>query len=103
MAAIEPRQLRKLMRAFVDALRRLPADDLSLPTSADFARRFNELLVLAQAVAPDTDQRLWPKPVAIQDAGGGPTRALASYVELETYARQVLDLLPPRGIGLAFI
>lgn len=84
-------QVHAKARAFVEALCRLPRDLGSAPPGAQFGRDYNRLRDLAREAAPDIDARLWPEAVALRPGPDGELCA-GSYLEIETYARQIMEL-----------
>jgi len=51
---------------------------------------------LATEACPDLDERLLGKYVSVRQPPGGEELAAASYVEIETYAREILEQLAPQ-------
>ena len=90
-------QVHAKARAFVDALCKLPSEYRVAPAGAQFGRDYNQLRELALAAAPGVDPRLWPAAAAMLPGPGGESCA-AAYVEIETYARQIMEQL---GLFLA--
>jgi hypothetical protein len=77
---------------FVDTIGKMSAKEREKTPTMPFAERFNNILVLAKEAAPDVDSRLWPEPIKQTD---GTTRMVnAHYGEIETYASQIVQLLP---------
>ncbi len=94
-------------RAFVEALARLPHSDTATLPHGHFARDYNKLRRLALEVAPSMDERLLGKYVAVFETSDGEF-SRASYVEIEVYARQIMEqltlllrTLPPAQGGAA--
>lgn len=82
--------VRKQAQAFVDAISKLTAKEREQNPSTEYADRFNQVLALAKEAEPDLDARLWPNPISHRQLMGGITVAGARYVEIETYARQIV-------------
>lgn len=85
-------QIHAKAKAFVDALCKLPRSQYGAPPSGQFGRDFNRLRELALAAAPGIDARLLADEVAVRQTASGET-CIASYVEIETYARQIMEQL----------
>jgi hypothetical protein len=79
-------------RAFVDGLARLPPSDGATAPHGHFARDYNTLRKLAMEVAPGLDERLLGKYIGVYDTAGTEF-SQASYVEIEVYARQIVEQL----------
>jgi len=79
-------------RAFVKALSQLPRSAHSSPPHGHFARDYNTLRRLALEAMPDLDERLLGKYIHVQEIHGGEI-SLARYVEIEVYARQIMEQL----------
>jgi hypothetical protein len=79
-------------RAFVEGLTRLPRSARAAAPHGHFARDYNTLRKLALEVAPDLDERLLGKYIAVYETPGGEF-SHASYVEIEVYARQIVGQL----------
>lgn len=93
--AVSTHQVRVKAQAFVDALSKMSAKERDQQPLPQFAADFNTLLELAKESAPEVDARLWPKPLELfERAQMMQPGVRARYVEIETYARQVLDLVP---------
>jgi hypothetical protein len=82
-------------RAFVEALRRLPRRQHAVVPRGHFARDYNTLRKLALEALPDLDERLLGKYVSVRPGPQGEELAEASFVEIETYAREILEQLAP--------
>jgi hypothetical protein len=91
---VDRHYVRGLAETFVEALGGLSQKERAQPVSGSYARNLNNLIALAKEVAPEHDARLWPEPIKIQDAQIGIDRAMATYAEIETIARQIMVLLP---------
>jgi hypothetical protein len=83
-------------KAFVDALRRLPRPQLAVAPRGHYARDYNNLRKLALEVLLDLDERLLGKYLAVYQGPKGEELADASYVEIETYAREIMEQLTLR-------
>jgi len=87
--------VRSLAESFVQSTEKLTAKEREQRPSGAYGNNFNNVLHLAKEAAPQIDDRLWPKPVEVYEVAfhdGSCTRS--RYSELETYARQILSLLP---------
>jgi hypothetical protein len=78
-------------RAFVEGLVRLPRSARAAVPHGHFARDYNTLRKLALEVAPGLDERLLGKYVGVYETAGGEF-SKASYVEIEVYARQIMEV-----------
>ena len=65
--------------------------------NVQYGEQFNQLLQLAREAVPEVDARLWPKPIAVRLSFLTGPMLEATYMEIETYVRQVLNLLPERA------
>jgi hypothetical protein len=92
--AVSADQVRTKAQAFVSALSKMSAKEREQQPTIQFASDFNALLELAKEAAPEVDARLWPMPVEMFQREMMQPGVRARYVEIETYARQVLDLVP---------
>jgi hypothetical protein len=79
-------------RAFIEALTRLPRSARAAAPHGHFARDYNTLRKLALEVAPGLDERLLGKYIGMYETPGGEF-SQASYVEIEVYARQIVEQL----------
>lgn len=79
-------------RAFVETLTRLPRSAHSAVPHGHFARDYNILRKLALEAAPGLDERLLGKYVGVYQTSSGEF-SRASYVEIEVYARQIMEQL----------
>jgi hypothetical protein len=84
-------QVQAKAKAFVDALCKLPRSQYAATPSGHYGRDYNTLRKLALEALPGIDQRLIGKYVSIRSGPGGPEVCEASFVEIETYARQLLE------------
>lgn len=89
---ISPEQVHAKAKAFVDALCKLPRSQYGATPNGQLAREYNRLRELALDVVPGLDRRLLPEEVQLRRTAAGELSA-ASYVEIETYARQVMEQL----------
>lgn len=94
--AVFPDQVHAKAKAFVDALCKLARSQYSLAPGAQLAREYNRLRELALEAAPGLDRRLLADEVYVRDTAGE-ERSAASYVEIETYARQVMEQMALLG------
>ncbi len=85
--------------AFIEALSKLSAREREKVPAAHYGENFNQIIKLAKEAAPNVDERLWPKPITFKQPVGGGIITEARYVELETYARQIVNLLPDEPLG----
>ncbi len=94
--AVTPAQVYGKAKAFVDALGKLPESQSAAAPSGHFGRDYNTLRKLAMEALPGADDRLFGKYVSVHAAAGREV-CDASFVEIETYARQILGQLtaPP--------
>jgi hypothetical protein len=83
-------------RAFVEALTRLPRSVRAAVPHGHFARDYNTLRRLALEAAPGLDERLLGKYIAVYETASGEF-SQASYVEIEVYARQIMEQLALLG------
>lgn len=79
-------------RAFVDGLTRLPRSARAAVPHGHFARDYNTLRKLVLEVAPSLDERLLGKFISVYQKSGA-EYSQASYVEIEVYARQIVEQL----------
>jgi hypothetical protein len=91
---LEQSQIRLKAKAFVDSLERLTAKQRDQMPSPQYVSEYNTLLQHAKEAAPQVDLTMWPPPIQMEDAGMGVTQVRARYVEIETYARQILAIFP---------
>ena len=80
-------------KAFVDALSKLPPSLYAAMPSGHYGRDYDLLYELALEVRPPIDERLLGKRVAITTLGDGRNACDASFAEIETYARQIMEQL----------
>jgi hypothetical protein len=93
--ALTAAQVRGRAQAFVEALSNLPAKQREQEPNSQYAENFNQLLALAREACPSVDPRGWPSPITMEKAAyGGALIVRATYAEIETYARQVMALIP---------
>lgn len=86
--------VRQNAKAFVETLEKLSPKERALPVSARYANELNKLITQAKEVEPNHDADIWPEPIPPQDPGMGVERAIGTYAEVETAARQIVGLLP---------
>jgi hypothetical protein len=79
-------------RAFVEALANMPRSAHGSNPHGHFARDYNTLRQLALEAVPDIDERLLGKFVHVVETPNGEL-SRASYVEIEVYARQIMEQL----------
>jgi hypothetical protein len=79
-------------RALVEALARLPPRARAAVPHGHFARDYNTLRKLTLEVAPGLDERLLGEYIGVCQSAEGEF-SQASYVEIEVYARQILEQL----------
>lgn len=89
--SITPSQVLAKARAYVDALSKLPRSQVAALPHGHFARDYNTLRKLAVEALPDLDERLLGKYVGVFQDRSGQEYSAAGYVEIETYARQILE------------
>jgi hypothetical protein len=80
-------------KAFVDALAAMPRSAHSLAPRGHFARDYNNLRKLALEAEPKLDERLLGKYVPVRQLPSGEEISEASFVEIEAYARQIMEQL----------
>lgn len=77
-------QAGKAAHAFIQTLERLPEQQRIMKSSLRYAQELNRLIEFARTAAPDVQAEAWPTKVPEQGA---------SFVEIETAARQLFLLL----------
>lgn len=82
-----------LVDSFVVAIERMSAKERQEKPYKQFGERFNEVLSLAKETLPTIDPRLWPKQLEFSSPQFGPSHAVATYGEIETYARQIQSIV----------
>jgi hypothetical protein len=90
---IELRDVEGVVSAFVSVLERMSQKERQDKPNMQYGERFNEVLALSKEALPQIDQRLWPKPVEFITPQFGAAITVASYAEIETYARQILSIV----------
>jgi hypothetical protein len=93
MMAITLAQAHAKAQAFVDALCKLPRSQYAAVPSGDYGRDYNALRTLALEALPGIDQRLLGQRVGLRVGATGREVCEASFVEIETYAREILGQL----------
>jgi len=91
--SVHPSQIRSKAKALSDTLAKLSQAERDRQPSPQFIESYNQLLDLAREAIPTVDNRLWP-PKA---------EAATRYVELQTYALQICDLVPLPGPTVAWL
>jgi hypothetical protein len=91
--AVSSDDVEALVGSFVIAIERMSAKERQEKPYNQFGERFNEVLCLAKEALPTVDVRLWPKPLEITNPHFGPGHAVATYGEIETYARQIQSIV----------
>lgn len=91
--AITKDQVRASAQAFVDTLSKLTAKQREQEPESRLARELNRLIELAEEVAPEIDERLWPVPIKVDDHPIR-DRVFGRYADIETAARQIVAQLP---------
>jgi hypothetical protein len=86
---VEIEHVRGMAHAFVEIISHASERDRDTTPNVPFCNRYNQILVLAKEAVPGIDERFWPSPIERQDISD--TR----YVDIQTYALQILNLLPP--------
>jgi hypothetical protein len=103
-------QVRAKAKAFVDALAGMPRSAHALAPRGHFGRDYNDLRELALEAAPALNVRLLGKFVPVRQDSSGEEISEASFVEIEAYARQIMEQLtliippaypPASGVTLA--
>jgi hypothetical protein len=80
-------------KAYVDALCQLPRSQFAAVPTGRYGRDFNTLRRLTLLALPELDERLLGKDVPIRKIRGGSDVCDASFIEIQTYARQILEQL----------
>jgi hypothetical protein len=94
--AVTADDIRTHAQAFLDALTGMTAKQREQTPTSQYCEQFNKLLGLAKVAAPDVDKRMWPEEVTPPDPTGFNMMVSSPrYVEIETYIRQIIGLLPP--------
>jgi hypothetical protein len=91
--ALSTQQVHAKAKAFVDALCKLPRSQYAAVPRGHFGRDYNTLRKLALEALPGLDDRLLGKYVTVHALDGTGEACDATYVEIETYARQILEQL----------
>lgn len=92
--AVDLYEVRGNAQAFIDAIVRMtPKEKEQVPT-VSYAQNFNNVLELAKEVAPHVDGRIWPAAICFDQPVGYGVIATTRYSEIETYSRQIVNLLP---------
>jgi hypothetical protein len=78
-------------RAFVDALGKMPRGVYAITPRGHFARDYNTLRKLALEAEPNLDERLLGRYIPVRQTASGEEISEASFVEIETYARQIME------------
>lgn len=86
-----PAQVCAKARAFVDALGKLPRSLYAAAPSGHYGHDYNTLRALALEALPGIDERLLGRHVTVRPGPGGREVCDASFVEIETYAREILE------------
>lgn len=84
-------------RAFVDSLCKLSRSESAAIPHGHYGRDGNTLLLLALEACPNLDERLLGNPIPIRTLADGQEVCEATFAEIETYARQVLEQLALRS------
>jgi hypothetical protein len=92
--AVNPCHVRQRAQAFLEALSCMTAKEKDRVPAVQYGQQFNKLLQLAKEAAPAVDARLWPQSVGATGPIGLAPVANARYVEIETYVRQIISLVP---------
>jgi hypothetical protein len=82
-----------MAKAFVDSLSRLPLDQYAAVPSGQYGREYTTLRNLALQVQPAIDVRLLGPSLTISTLADGHESCNATYAEIETYARQIMEQL----------
>lgn len=91
--AITLAQVHAKAQAFVDALCKLPRSQFAAIPGGDYGRDYNTLRTLALEALPGIDQRLLGQRVDLRVGETGRELCEANFVEIETYAREILGQL----------
>jgi hypothetical protein len=89
--AVTPAQLHAKAKAFVDTLCKLPPDQYAATPSGQYGRDYNTLRKLALEALPGIDEQLLGHYVSVRPVPGDWEVCDARFVEIETYARQILE------------
>ncbi len=92
--AVKPCQVRQKARAFLEALSCMTAKEKERVSAVQYGRQFNKLLELAKEAAPAIDTSLWPQSVGQTEPISLAPVTNARYVEIETYVRTIISLVP---------
>jgi hypothetical protein len=89
-----PRQLlTHKARAFIGAIQKLPARQKGESVTSQFAEDYNQLRSLTEKEFPTLADYLPPQLAIHEDVYPGVKSCDAKYVEVETYAGQILSML----------
>jgi hypothetical protein len=91
--AVSLSQVYSKANAYVDALCKLPRSVYAAAPSGHYARDYNTLRKLALEVLAGIDGRLLGKYISVRPAADGRELCDATFVEIETYARQIMQQL----------
>ena len=80
-------------KAFVDSLGKLPPDQYAAVPTGQYGREYSMLRSLALQVQPSIDLRLLGPNVTVSPLADGREVCEASFAEIETYARQIMEQL----------
>ena len=94
--AVSPLEVYAKAKAFVDTLSKLPRSQYGALPHAHFGHDCNTLLLLALEACGELDERLLGNPVPIRTVSGGGEACDATFAEIETYARQVMEQIALR-------
>lgn len=100
---MDSHQVRQSVSAYVATLEKLPAKQKDQAPTQRYAEDFNRLLDVAKIACPEIDSRLWPSPIVVRSAVGGMVVVEARYVEIETYARIMMNLIPTAPISVGIV
>ncbi len=88
---ITPEEIICKAKAFVDTLSKLPRSQYSTVPNGQFGQDYNLLRSLTLEALPHLDPRLIGKEIEIRRSAEGAEVCTASYVEIETFARQIME------------
>jgi hypothetical protein len=91
--AVSPAQVYAKAKAYVEALCKLPRSQYAAVPSGHYGRDYNTLRKFALEAIPEIDERLLGRYLSVRPLGGGREVCDAKFVEIETYARQIMEQL----------
>jgi hypothetical protein len=95
--AVKVEEVEGLIGAFIAAIEHMSAKERAERPWGHFGERYNQVLSLAKEAVPSVDARLWPPALEIPEAAMGPPHPIATYGEIDTYARQIQSIIVQHG------